>query len=112
MELRGTGRSTACCLQAIANALLQPDEWVFVIDHGGDRVTGIDHWFPRTISRFAKQIGLTIDVEVIKGSVRIKSPVARMLIDDEDAETAKNIGLTVEQFRDSRFATLTTKKGG
>lgn len=79
---RGTGRTTALMLHAIANALEHPDEHVEFRDHYSmdyDRVGTFHH----LIREMTASLGLTIDTYIGKGTddknvVVLKSPISRM----------------------------------
>lgn len=77
MRTRGTGRTTARILQAIADALLQPDQWVCVCDH--EPLDGDDNpWLAESIAEAAEALNLTIDVSSCPSYVFVRSPTATL----------------------------------
>jgi NTP pyrophosphatase (non-canonical NTP hydrolase) len=75
--MRGTGRTTALMLHAIASALQQPDEWVQFHDHAksdiGHQLRHLD-----AIGHVAAALHLTLDVEIVGSEIRLRSPIRRM----------------------------------
>ena len=77
---RGTGRTTALMLQAIAQALLWPDQWQEFRDHAEPAGMTLAQTAAATggLRAKAKALGLTLDIEVGKGVVNVRSPMARL----------------------------------
>lgn len=95
---RGTGRTTAAMLQAIAAALLNPDRWVVFNDH--DRVSGHKVDFEESLREMVKRLGLTIEVRGNRHGVFLRSPIAKMrllaILDRARLEPADNSSLTID----------------
>lgn len=72
--LRGTGRTTACILEAFANALRHPDEWVLFSDHEPmteDRAASLAPY----MARQARECGLKLDVIQDGACILVRSPI-------------------------------------
>ena len=88
-KLRGTGRTTAKILHAIAYALQQPDQNIKLLDHwdapeGTEVHTKFLLGYAQTI---IEKLGLTIDTIVEEGQIFVRSPITRMR-SDETKETS------------------------
>ena len=75
MVFRGSGRTTARVLQGIADALLQPDEWVCVVDHAGNSEPAD---FADVVRCLVDLLPVTIDVELRGRWVFLRSPISRL----------------------------------
>jgi hypothetical protein len=80
---RGTGRTIARAIQSIADALLQPDEWVCVVDHYTPSQPC--EWMPKGFAEFiretASRVGVTLDVKTRGNVVLVRSPVSRIIME-------------------------------
>ena len=75
--LRGTGRTLAKALHAIANALESPDVWVTCVDHIPSNREGIFD-LAIAIESLAHQIGVLIDVRPCPDAVQLRSPISQL----------------------------------
>ena len=98
--LRGTGRTTARMLRAIAEALEHPNQWVPFRDHR--KHAGRDWlWQSEAIQAMCRALHLSIETGLRRGIVHIRSPITRLrqFARAALAETIKQ-GLAQEQKRD------------
>ena len=71
---RGTGRTTALMLHAIAHALESPDQWVAYRDHYAHPIS-MNQTYIRCILGMAERLGLTIEVDEQDGHIMLRSPI-------------------------------------
>lgn len=79
-QLRGTGRSIAGILRAIATALENPDQDIPFVDHAGMNANNLAGWVS-VVRITASQVGVRMDVSASEARhcVLVKSPLARMV---------------------------------
>lgn len=74
---RGTGRTTALMLHAIADALESPDQLVRFVDHA-DHPVCMNRTYIRCIQDTVRRLGLTIDVGDQDGRVMLRSTISML----------------------------------
>jgi len=74
---RGTGRTTARMLHAIASAMENPDSWVAFQDHF-ETPACRQQLFVECIQQTCRQLCLTIDVAKRGGAIVLRSPISRL----------------------------------
>jgi hypothetical protein len=75
---RGTGRTTALMLHAIAHALESPDRWVLYRDHYAHPIS-MNRTYIRCIQGMVQRLALTIEVGERDGRIMLRSPITAML---------------------------------
>ncbi len=75
---RGTGRTTGLMLQAMANAILNPDQDVEFVDHAPASVESarLLEW---CLKDHARALGLTLRVRRIGQRLFVRSPMSEIL---------------------------------
>jgi len=76
--LRGTGRTTALMLQAIAGALLRPNEFVPFKDHCPKGCLATTRAHCDTICHLIDLLGLSMTIRIEGGAVYVESPIAEL----------------------------------
>lgn len=81
--MRGTGRTIALVLQAIATALLVPDTWVPFRDHSGRTSERDPDMWCDIVGHYAHRIDVQLEIERDGIGCRVKSPIKRIRADAE-----------------------------
>lgn len=74
---RGTGRTAALMLHAIADALESPDLWIVFRDHHAHPIS-MNRTYLRCIQGMARRLGLTVEVGDRGGRIMLRSPITAM----------------------------------
>ncbi len=73
---RGTGKSTAQALDALAQAIKFPGEWVEYTDHAQSYAPGVTKYWAKQLRFMINQLGLrdvTVDYSPRTGKIMVKS---------------------------------------